>query len=731
MEFVVDDASAVRSGDYFDFTLEGPLASYGASSEVPLSYDFYIENDDNEKIFHVISTDDDHSFRATATDYFDDVSGEISGVSGSFSIDLLLSSSIDPGYNILTVDGSLEAMFSITNPSPLSTSVNGEKGRVQIRREGHYLIPEIVSLMYKSGYNPAPIADGKIHRLQATSGFSFEPDSSHPWGMVDAYYIDKDLIRNDDEGVPLTADFAPPDNSFTSSSELYSHLIWDLMPDFTGDTVSGVFLSARGKMSGTEDTACFRHTSNYRYTDYPLVFCVAQGRGVDGMPNGVGSVEVITRAVTTRSTVPRTSVSSEPTTSEEYSSEAITTGASSSEPTTIESSSEPTPTSVPSVTSSELAETSSALETTSESVETSSTVETSSAAESSLEPPVISSETSSPETIEASSVDETPVPAVTSLPANTTEAASSTTPDTCWSTQTVTETNDTVNTVSAYVCGPVETSVAILTTVCDEECETETVTANITTIITQTVTVCEMDTCTETPVTVTTVVPTNHATTTVVTVIGNMTVTVTLPCDPTEVEPTGEPEPNLSPEVPITVTGYEDKDEPSSTLEKPLIKPSSSEKSSPDSQIKSEHAPKPESSSESSEPESVLESALRPSPSPEEPVHASGTSRPMSEVFMSEVADPKVSDPETPSAQFESVSEVEEPVPKPETGIQYTSETEGSHEARPGVLPGSQTVSHQTPGSGAEPESEVLQANSAAVANFGALLLAPLLAVMV
>lgn len=63
-------ASSITSGDYFDFTLEGSLRDYSDASEVSITYDFYIENDNKNQLFRVVAINNNYSFRATATTFF-------------------------------------------------------------------------------------------------------------------------------------------------------------------------------------------------------------------------------------------------------------------------------------------------------------------------------------------------------------------------------------------------------------------------------------------------------------------------------------------------------------------------------------------------------------------------------------------------------------------------------------------------------------------------------------
>ncbi|RDW44564.1 hypothetical protein B0I74DRAFT_45397 [Yarrowia lipolytica] len=292
MGFAFDNvtASAIQSGDYFDFTIKGPLAPYSESSEVPLTYDFYIETDNKEQLFHVTATDDNHSFRATATDFFDSPPGETFNLAGTFSVDFLIPASAPLVDSVFTV-GPFKSTISFILPTPLTTQAKGEKVKVQMTRKGTYLIAEIFSLVYQSAGQPALPKDGRFNRLQATSGATFEREPSHPWGFVDAYYIDVNLKRYDGAGSPIDADFAPPGNSFVNASEMYSHLDWYKMPANPSKAV-GLYVSARSKMSGSDDSSCFYYTGNYRYVFSLSPICVAQGRGAEGLPNGEGLIAV-------------------------------------------------------------------------------------------------------------------------------------------------------------------------------------------------------------------------------------------------------------------------------------------------------------------------------------------------------------------------------------------------------------------------------------------------------
>lgn len=62
----------IRSGDYFEFSHQGPLASYSSSADVPVTYDLYIENENQDQLFRVTASDDvSYSFTATATTFYD------------------------------------------------------------------------------------------------------------------------------------------------------------------------------------------------------------------------------------------------------------------------------------------------------------------------------------------------------------------------------------------------------------------------------------------------------------------------------------------------------------------------------------------------------------------------------------------------------------------------------------------------------------------------------------
>lgn len=89
MGFSFDAATvaSIRSGDYFDFAITGSLRDYSDASNVPITYDFYIESDNNDQLFHVVALDNNHSFRATATTFFDQ--GVISDIAGNFAVDFL------------------------------------------------------------------------------------------------------------------------------------------------------------------------------------------------------------------------------------------------------------------------------------------------------------------------------------------------------------------------------------------------------------------------------------------------------------------------------------------------------------------------------------------------------------------------------------------------------------------------------------------------------------------
>lgn len=277
--------SSIKSGDYFEFTIEGPLASYSESSDVPLTYDFYIEDENNDQLFHVTNTDDDYSLRATATAFFDNPPGKIFSIAGTFSVDLLLLLDTPAEPDTITV-GSFDSPITYIEPTPLTTARIGEKVRFNARRSGEYFILEIISLLYGVGAQPVPVhSEPKTHRVEVLWDFAFEPVSTHPWGMVDAYYISSNLERYDAEGSPLTAD-AVNNGSFTSASEFTSRLDWDKMPPVS-ENAAGLFISAQGRMSGTNDTSCFYYTGNYRYAK-SLTPCVSQGRGRFGLPNGVG-----------------------------------------------------------------------------------------------------------------------------------------------------------------------------------------------------------------------------------------------------------------------------------------------------------------------------------------------------------------------------------------------------------------------------------------------------------
>lgn len=290
-------ASQIKGGDYFDFTIEGALRDYSPSSTVPLTYDFYVESEFGDQLFHVVAIDDNHSFRATATKFFDPTDGAIFEITGSFSVDFLLPESSPLGDTVITV-GPFESTINVKTPNKMTTAVGGDKVRLWARREGIYFINEVYGLLYKDGADdPAKPSDPKFNRMQVVSGFTFVPVESHPWGLDDVYYIDDAMKRYDGDGSPLTADHAPPLNSHTNEEEFAVYLDQKKMPPKTAHT-GGIYVAARGLMSGTANESCFHYTGNYRW-QLDLFPCTPQGRGEYGLPNGAGRAVVSILAATT------------------------------------------------------------------------------------------------------------------------------------------------------------------------------------------------------------------------------------------------------------------------------------------------------------------------------------------------------------------------------------------------------------------------------------------------
>lgn len=227
--------------------------------------------------------------------FFDQLEGFFE-VAGNFTVDFLFDESTPLGPAQVAV-GPLTANVTFIVPPPHTLAVGGEKTRWQLRCLGTGLLVEAFATVYKDGNDPGRAPAPKWQNVKVVSAFTFEPVESHPWGMVDAYYITLGLERIDTFGSPIAADNAPPRNSFTNATDFGTFLDQSKTPPLNSD-VAGIYIAAWGKMSDTDTKSCFDWTGNYRYVLQPN-FCHAHGRGAEGMPNGYGLASANVVAVTT------------------------------------------------------------------------------------------------------------------------------------------------------------------------------------------------------------------------------------------------------------------------------------------------------------------------------------------------------------------------------------------------------------------------------------------------
>lgn len=117
LQFAFDKTTApsIKSGDYFDFSIQGSLAPRTAAAKVPYSYDFFIESQNGQQLFHVLATDDLYNFRATATSFFDNPPAETFDLAGKFSVDFLLSPTIGLGNKAIQV-GAFSSTVTVVDP---------------------------------------------------------------------------------------------------------------------------------------------------------------------------------------------------------------------------------------------------------------------------------------------------------------------------------------------------------------------------------------------------------------------------------------------------------------------------------------------------------------------------------------------------------------------------------------------------------------------------------------
>ncbi|KAG5355537.1 hypothetical protein CJU90_6617 [Yarrowia sp. C11] len=320
MEFAFDEdvIPTIRGGDYFQFQLHGDSLS-----------------GDQEKLFHVtVSDDDNYIFTATATTFFD---SPFTLGPGTFSVEFVLQQSSDEGEYSIVLDGFPSSVVLEDYKQPhIGVWDDTEKVAFAWERRGEWILPTINAFVPQEHEHIRPLS--YWHRFE-TTGFSFIPNASNEFGLVDIRYINADGSDTDLWGSPVLADMAPPDNSFSEGDTMFTNLDWEKMPDLDFDTTDGMIVTAQGKMSGNHPQACFLYTGNYRLDGGYSYLCIAQGRGKYGLPNGYGLAEAYH--------LPETSSSAAPSSTAESSAE------SSSEPTsTAESSAEPTSTVEPTGTSS-------------------------------------------------------------------------------------------------------------------------------------------------------------------------------------------------------------------------------------------------------------------------------------------------------------------------------------------------------------------------------------------
>lgn len=168
------EAAAIKSGDFFDFSLSG---DYVQNREVPNNYDFTIKNKEGDDLFHVSSAGG-YAFRATATSFFD-THEIISGIEGEMIVEFLFQNDT-PQATTQTVR--LNGFSTTVNI--LSIAGVDRAAYLSWRRQGTYLVSQI----YNYYYDTHQAVDHKFSTLTVVDGvgFAFEPTGllQHDRGLL-------------------------------------------------------------------------------------------------------------------------------------------------------------------------------------------------------------------------------------------------------------------------------------------------------------------------------------------------------------------------------------------------------------------------------------------------------------------------------------------------------------------------------------------------------------------